>query len=57
MIDYARSLKLDQLADYRLLRSKIQETGRRAGLPDGFAVEWHVPAEHSSGLLTCDLPM
>jgi hypothetical protein len=51
MIDYARSLKFDQLPNYELLRSQIRKTRQRTGLLDSLTVEWHVPAEASSGLL------
>jgi len=44
MIDYARSLKFDQLPDYELLRFKIQETRALAGLLDPATINWNIPA-------------
>ncbi|KAG1857268.1 kinase-like domain-containing protein [Suillus tomentosus] len=45
MIDYARSLKFDQLPDYELLRLQIQETRALAGLLDPATINWNIPAE------------
>ena len=57
MIDYARSLKFGQLPNYELLRSQVRKTRQQAGLLGSFAVEWHVPAGTSSGLLHYDLSL
>ncbi|KAG2345119.1 kinase-like protein [Suillus weaverae] len=48
MIDYARSLKFDQLPDYELLRLQIQETRALAGLLDPATIKWNIPTEASS---------
>ncbi|KAG2051274.1 hypothetical protein BDR06DRAFT_591079 [Suillus hirtellus] len=48
IIDYARSLKFDQLPDYELLRLQIQETRALAGLLNPATINWNIPAEASS---------
>ena len=53
MIDYARSLNFDELPNYELLRSQVQETRERAGLSDSFAVDWHITADASIGPSPC----
>jgi hypothetical protein len=55
MIDYARSFRFDELPDYQLLRSQIQETRRRAGAHDFYPVEWHIPPK-TLGLFNYALP-
>ncbi|KAG2119123.1 kinase-like domain-containing protein, partial [Suillus discolor] len=52
MIDYARSLKFDQLPDYELLRSQIQETRALAGLLDPATINWNIPAEASLSVVS-----
>jgi hypothetical protein len=56
MIDYARSLMFDQLPDYKLLRSQIQETRRQAGAHHFYSVEWNIPHK-TSGLFNYILPL
>src|SRR6202167_4144965 len=53
MIDYARSLNFDELPNYELFRSQIQETRERIGLLDSFVVNWNVPSDASIGPWRC----
>ncbi|KAG1902983.1 kinase-like domain-containing protein [Suillus fuscotomentosus] len=55
MIDYARSLKFNQLPDYELLRLQIQETRALAGLLDPAKINWNIPAEVLSDSPSCPL--
>jgi len=49
-------LMFDQLPDYKLLRSQIQETRRRAGAHHFYSVEWNIPHKTSDDLLLCPVP-
>ena len=50
MVDYARSLNIDQLPNYDLLRSQIHRNRKQAALLDLATVEWHVLTERLPGL-------
>jgi hypothetical protein len=43
----------DELPNYELLRSQVQETRERAGLLASFAVDWHITADASIGPSPC----